>query len=338
MAASVPVPIAMPRSACARAAASLTPSPTNTADCPSSRSRLMTAALPSGRTPASTSARAIPTCPATAAATRSLSPVSSMGRRPRARSRATAAPAPGRSSSATVSAARAWPSHPTRTAVRPSSAAALDGVAERGRHLDEQLGEQPGAAHGNVPVPDAAPHPGPGQGREPGDLRQAAEPGGGRRAMAWPIGCSEPSSTAPASSSASRWAASPAPARGEMMTAVTVMVPVVRVPVLSSTTVADPPGRLERAGALDQDAEFGAAADRGHQRGRGGQAERARAGDHEDGDGGAPGRGGGQARPQPESEGRHGQGDHARHEDGGDPVGEPLGARLGRLGLGDQPG
>ena len=56
----------------------------------------------------------------------------------------------------------------------------LDGVAERGRHLNEQLGEQLRAADGNVPVLDAASHPGTRQGREPGDLRQAAEPGGGR--------------------------------------------------------------------------------------------------------------------------------------------------------------
>ena len=63
MAASVPVPIAMPRSAGARAAASLTPSPTNTAGCPASRSCLMTAALPSGRTPASTSALCDPDLP-----------------------------------------------------------------------------------------------------------------------------------------------------------------------------------------------------------------------------------------------------------------------------------
>ena len=88
-------------------------------------------------------------------------------------------PRPAAARSATTSAARAWPSQPTRTAVRPVVRRGVDGVAQRGGHLERQLGEQPRAAHGDVPVPDAAPHSGPGQGGEPGDLRQAAEPGGG---------------------------------------------------------------------------------------------------------------------------------------------------------------
>ena len=100
----------------------------------------------------------------------------------------------------------------------------------------------------------------------------------------------------------------------------------------------DPAGRLQRLRALDQDAELGAAADRGHERGGRGQAERARAGDHQDGDGRAPRRGGGQPGAQPEAEGRGGQADHAGHEDGRDTVGEPLRAGLAGLRMGDQPG
>ena len=57
------------------------------------------------------------------------------------------------------------------------------------------------------------------------------------RAIAWPMGCSDPSSTAPASSSASF---SPVP--GAVMMPVTVMTPTVRVPVLSRATT-----RIRRA-------------------------------------------------------------------------------------------
>ena len=49
----------------------------------------------------------------------------------------------------------------------------------------------------------------------------------------------------------------------------------------------DAAGRLEHLGALDQDAELGAAAGADQQRGRRGQPERARAGDDQHGDGGA---------------------------------------------------
>ena len=82
MAASVPVPMARPRSAWARAAASLTPSPTMATTRPSSWRRRTTATLSAGRTSAITSS--IPTAAATARAARSLSPVSSTGRRPEA--------------------------------------------------------------------------------------------------------------------------------------------------------------------------------------------------------------------------------------------------------------
>ena len=180
----------------------------------------------------------MPSWPATARAVRSLSPVSSTGRRPRPRSRATAAAAPGRSRSATSTAARACPSQPASTAVRPSSSAVPHRLAQRGGHLDGQLGEQPRAAHGDGMVPDPAAHPGPGQGGELGDRRQAAEPGRGLRGRSpgrWGAR-SRPRPLRPA-------AAPPSPRRtGAVMTPVTVMAPVVRVPVLSSTTT-----RIRRA-------------------------------------------------------------------------------------------
>ena len=90
MAASVPAPIAMPRSAWASAAASFTPSPTKATATPPACSRRMTSTFPSGLTPANTSAAGMPSWPATASAARGLSPVSRTGRRPRPRTQATA--------------------------------------------------------------------------------------------------------------------------------------------------------------------------------------------------------------------------------------------------------
>ena len=74
------------------------------------------------------------------------------------------------------------------------------------------------------------------------------------------------------------------------------------------------------------------------QRGRRGQAERARAGDDQHGDGG--GERGGRAPPVPSQKPSvpSGQRDHHRHEDGGDPVGQPLHGGLAVLRLLDQPG
>ena len=71
-----------------------------------------------------------------------------------------------------------------------------------------------------------------------------------------------------------------------------VILPVVTVPVLSSTIGVDPAGGLQHLRALDQDAELRAAAGADQQRGRGGEAQGARAGDdqHRDG-GGERGRG-----------------------------------------------
>src|SRR6266540_3942636 len=81
IATSVPVPIAMPRSACA--GASLTPSPTIATTSPDSCSRRISAAFSSGSTSART--RSIPTSAATARAVRSSSPVRRTGVRPSSR-------------------------------------------------------------------------------------------------------------------------------------------------------------------------------------------------------------------------------------------------------------
>jgi len=117
MATSVPDPSARPRSAAARAGASLTPSPTIATGRPPAWICAMTAALPSGMVPAMTSS--MPTAAATARAVASLSPVSRTGCRPSARSRVTAARADGLTVSATATAPRTAPSQPISTAVRP---------------------------------------------------------------------------------------------------------------------------------------------------------------------------------------------------------------------------
>src|SRR5919106_426113 len=116
IATSVPVPIAIPRSACARAGASLTPSPTIATTWPCSCRRRTSATLSAGCTSATTSS--IPTSEATRLAASRLSPVSRIGVKPRPRSSATASLLVGLTVSRTVSVARGRPSH--ETAIVPS--------------------------------------------------------------------------------------------------------------------------------------------------------------------------------------------------------------------------
>ena len=105
---SVPAPMAMPRSACASAGASLTPSPTIAVNLPSAWSCLTPSALSSGSTSAKT--RSMPTCFATASAVRRLSPVIITGSMPSALRSAMACAAFGRTVSAAAMTPAAWPS------------------------------------------------------------------------------------------------------------------------------------------------------------------------------------------------------------------------------------
>ena len=107
MATSEPVPMAIPKPAApawARAAASLTPSPTMATLAPSPCRRATTSRLSSGSTWAITSS--IPTWAAMNLAARSLSPVSRMGRNPMALSSLMALAVVGLGSSRTARAAR----------------------------------------------------------------------------------------------------------------------------------------------------------------------------------------------------------------------------------------
>ncbi len=101
MATSVPVPIAMPTSAAARAGASLTPSPAMATTWPSACRRRTTSAFCSGSTSATTSSR--PRERATACAVTRLSPVSMITRSPSACSRRIASGVLGLIGSATPS-------------------------------------------------------------------------------------------------------------------------------------------------------------------------------------------------------------------------------------------
>ncbi len=123
MAASVPVPIAMPRSAWARAAASFTPSPTIATTRPDACSSRIVSSLPCGVTPARTSS--MPASSAMVRAAPGLSPVSRIGVSPSPRSRAMASRLVGLMVSATLIAPRACPSHATTVTVAPAASSAV---------------------------------------------------------------------------------------------------------------------------------------------------------------------------------------------------------------------
>ncbi len=224
IAASVPVPMASPRSAVARAAASLTPSPTMATVRPSPCSRRTTSTLSSGSTSAITSS--MPTARATASATVRLSPVSSTGVSPRARSSRTASALVSLAASATARTPRARPSQPTVTAVRPSCSARRRASANSS-----------GSASYNRPTATSRPSTRPRTPR-PGTFSKCSAPGSAPvrfsapAAIARATGCSEACSRAPASRSTS-CSSSPSAA----YTSWRVIRPLVTVPVLSSTTV-----------------------------------------------------------------------------------------------------
>src|SRR6266540_2831316 len=278
MATSVPVPIARPRSAWARAAASLTPSPTIATTLPSACSRLTTSTLSAGNTSAMTrpGASALP-------AGSSVMPTSAA---------IACARSAGRSGTRSAS-SRARPTYTVWPSTTPCT-----------------------------PTPSTLPNPVTG-GSAP--TRSAA-----LAAMARAMGCSDPASTAPASRSTSSGSA---PSTATMSTS--VMRPVVTVPVLSSTTVST---RRVDLGTLDEYAELSAPAGADQQRGRRGQAKRARAGDDEHRDGSGERRGRPGAGTQPEPQRCDGDGDDDRHEHGRDAVGQPLHRGLAGLRLLNQAG
>ena len=224
MAASVPVPMARPRSACASAAASLTPSPTMATTRPSACSALTTSTLSAGMTSARTSS--MPTSSATCFATTALSPVSSTGSKPSARSSAIAAAEVGFTWSETTSTPRAPPSQATVTAVRPALTASSKRPAR-------SSGSSPRLRPTVTSTPSTlARTPWPGRLTKSPTAGSSPTSAFAPSAMARAMGCSDADSTAPARrSSSSRSTPSPA------QTSASAMSPLVTVPVLSSTTV-----------------------------------------------------------------------------------------------------
>ncbi len=310
--------MASPRSACASAAASFTPSPTMATTRPASWRRETSATFPSGRTSATTVS--MPTSAATRCAVTAWSPVSRTVRRPSRCRAATASAELGFTVSATVSTPRATPSQPTTTGVpvahrgdRPAYVGrdVVEEVEVTDRHpvpLDETAGAEPGQGGEVVDHRDAGPrrgHDGARDGVLGGGLDR------GREAQELRVVGLDADHRHPAGRDGAG---------------------------LVEHDRVDGPGRLEHLRATDQDAELGAATGADHQCGRRGQAERAGAGDDEDGDRRREGVRGVAGEQQPAQQGEERDHQHDRDEHRGDAVGEALDRSLGPLRLLDQPG
>ena len=275
----------------------------------------------------------IPTSAATARAVASLSPVSSTGRRPSALSDATASADVGLTVSATTStrAGRAVPAGGDRRAARALGGLPWRPPARAG--MQAQSASSAGAPERRRRGRRRRPRRrGPRGWRSPRRAGSAPSSSRAPRAIAWAIGCSEASSSAPASRS--------------------TLVAILAVggddvderhaagrhgAGLVEHDRVDRAGGLEDLRALDQQAELRAAAGADEQRGRRGEPERARAGDDQHGDGGGERERRVLAGADPEAERRDGEADHDRDEHARDAVGEPLHGRLAALRVGDEP-
>ena len=226
----------------------------------------------------------IPTSAATARAVASLSPVSRTGRRPSAAQRARPPRADvGLTVSATTrtARARAVPADGDRGAAAASAARAARRRAPAGACTAPVAAQQRRAGRRRRRGPRRRPRR-----RGPRGWRRTRRPGARRppraaRAIARAIGCSEASSSAPARRSAS---ARSTPGGGHDLDEAH---PARRHGAgLVEHDRVDAAGGLEDLRPLDEQAELRAAAGADHQRGRRGEAERARAGDDQHGDGG----------------------------------------------------
>ncbi len=171
--------MAIPTSACARAGASLTPSPTIATRTPPSWKRRTAAALSAGSTWAAV--WSMPMRRATESATACASPVIMATRRPMPCSRLTASADSGRISSSSARAPRTAPSATVKSTVRPcpdhcSAASATEGGTSRPELLD-----QAGAADPDLPAVDrggCAPRPASDSNAEAARRRQPSIAGG----------------------------------------------------------------------------------------------------------------------------------------------------------------
>ena len=218
-----------------------------------------------------------------------LSPVSSTGRSPSARSSATAS-ATGRLHRVGHHRGRprgAVPADRDRGATRlpapPSTAAA----GSSGRDMAHCSASHAGAGRRRRAVARSTarrtPSPGWRGSRRRRRAPAAAALGRAAAAIARAIGCSEASSTAPGQAQH----LGPGVQRRAAVTRRPACIrPVGDGAGLVQHDGVDPPGRLQHLGALDQDAQLGAATGADQQGGRRGQAQGARAGDDQHRDGG----------------------------------------------------
>ncbi len=229
IATSVPLPMAIPTSACASAGASLIPSPTKATTSPRCWRARTSSTFSCGSTPARTFS--IPTCRAIAAAVRSLSPVSIITASPILFSSETALFAVGLRVSAMPMTPASVPPTATRTTVFPSSwRAAILSAASGGRVTPCSV------RNGGFPISTSAPStraltprpPNVVNRSEGGRSRPALS---ARRTIAAASGCCEFDSTA----AAIERSLSSATPNGTI--SVTSGFPRVSVPVLSKTTV-----------------------------------------------------------------------------------------------------
>ena len=247
-------PDAMPRSACASAGASLTPSPTTATTSPAACRRCTSASLPSGSTSATT--RSMPHLAAIEARSRPGRPSGAP-----ASGRARAAPPP---PPAAVGLTRSRDVQPRALACRRRDLDAVRAPADldldavdhaRHPHARPVCGTRPRREARRARPRAAAATAGPRGARSP--PRRRPRSAGRRRGVA-PFQRHAPS-------------ASSRPALGDGAG-------------LVEDHRRDRPRLLEHLGALDQDAELGAAPRADHERRRRGEAERARARDDEHGD------------------------------------------------------
>ena len=232
IATSVPLPMAMPTSACTRAGASLMPSPTIATILPSDCNLRTTATLSWGSTSAST--RSTPSSRAIAWAVWALSPVSITTSRPMRCSVATPSLDVGFRVSATAMTPNDVPSEARNMGVLPCPA------SSSARSFSPFSSMSLTCISDRLPKCTVFPlictwTPMPGMAWNSDVVSSCSSRAWASRTMASPNGCSEPRSADAARRSRSfSVAASVFPAA---MTSVTTGRPVVSVPVLSSTTV-----------------------------------------------------------------------------------------------------
>ena len=224
---SVPAPMAIPKSACASAGASLTPSPTMATRLPASMSSLTLAALSPGSTSAMT--LVMPSSAAIRAAVAALSPVSITTSTPRSRNSATAAAEVGRTASAMPKTATARPSTAASTEVLPAAASASC------RGPSTPTSTDSASISRRLPTATRCPStvataPCPAMLANSLATRLAAPAVSARCTTALASGCSDSRSTAAISARASLSGST------STMRSVTCGAPIVKVPVLSMTT------------------------------------------------------------------------------------------------------